>query len=1117
MLMKLRHSVKQIMALMMLLVLTACPEENFCVEADDWGYPKLFVDAKGRNIVGELASQVSEPFDSGQVIIDEQRIPVVITVDPADKWTAWLGMGDSSMSMVEQFLPTGRICHYKVPPDGTPDDWKPQVLKLNMGTCPDPITDIPDPDMYPDCVVPCWLQHGMGLYVGLAHNNGAKHDIVVTRHIPDTKKPWRPFDPDLDPITQNYDSDHQDRDGYLVKGVLDGPDGRELPGARRWDRLYFKIVDSYYDDNVGGYYVRLKEGTRSPEPGVLSRVMQTVLDPVNMLVERMYKGIVRNADFILAVQGALAIYIMFYGFTFVMGGGKGSTSDFVVRVMKIAVVMAMISEDSWEFFHSHLFTIFLDGTAQISSLLLSPFGDFDPYDPWYSLDQMLNKLYSSETTAKVLSTLLSNVTGFLYVIIIELGIVFFIIALVKAVLTYIVTYIMMTILIVIGPIMIVFLLFDKLDDLFKEWIGQFISYAMEIILLMAAVGMFGTLIVSFLEQTIGYRVCWENFFTLVVGPIDVFSLGFWFPSISDTQDFLWFDANQDGVREPDEGAMRYVDLPYLNPESSVDRIKIGEYMSESNFLSFSDVIIFLGAVFLMYHFLPIVPVIAEGLRGGKGKAGASAGGNALAGMFAQLPGLAFDSAKGAAGVLGAYRPDSLLGRGKGKAGGGSAGGGGRVRRGGVSGAVGTAVKAGGGAVAGDPTSLGASVARRSRRKAMTGAELEAAAKAAVKSVKGEKGKGVGKGKGVVSTAATDLAKDAKALEGSLAAQSLGTGAGKGGMSLAEELSSSKDKMKARSNAADAMAAAAAAKKALEGGDSEKGEGKGDDGEERLTAHRASIDTTGEALPMDAVGVDDVTLDLDGDLGGEDHVGLGGDDLAEQEHLAKLAAEEEERLAKLEAEEEERRRLALEEDEQKREQARLATIEEGKAIAAEGKAAAEEQAAKEEAAATTIQEAFRKYKGKKGSGLKGSAADAAKKAEEERKAQMGLGVTAADAAAGNTGDKEDQKAADKAVRDQSSVRQQEQAAAAQMERTEAEKRKLDEDFEQMRREMELKERAEAERKRQERARKEAQIRGLQAEIARKETQLAATVDDGHRRVLEGEIASLQQQISNITLD
>lgn len=669
-----------------------------CVEADDWGYPKVSVPAGTDGmppffVSGSYPMQSARAIDSNQIIIDSGQVPLVMTVGRRTQWTSWFGgaeinplgangLPDADRAWDGMRIVPNRECEYKVtnntavyPAPATSvfgDDLSPSVLwstisntdpqlfylgldnkyhwlgssSRNAESDADTIVLYNELQMVANRITPCYFRYGMGLYVGLAPDIGQgqakESDVVLTYHIPDAKVPGTPMDPNVAPsisagmsaaqadMSQNepklINMQYRGMDGYLVRGIP----SYELPNAESEDKLFFKILDQYYDDNSGGYVVKLKEGTRSAKPGPLETIVGVITDPVRIIMQRLYQGIVANPTFLGAVRAVLVLYIIFYGYQFMIGAGNWAEDrkTFMMKMIRIALIIGVMSPTSWDFFYNHLFKAFTDGVIEIAGLLMSPFADFDPDSPWYSMDRLMAKFFSGETAAKITSTIFSNFPlGILYVIVLYFAMALFMISLIKALGIYLISFIVMAILIVMFPIFFVFMLFERTRKLFDEWWNQMVAYGVQQLLLFASLGMFATLVVNYMERTIGYQVCWNIFADFDIFGVNanlspdlhLFDFRFWMPDISNEMGNIWIDANGDGRREflpTPETAYRYIDMPYFDP--IFDRDKIARYKTEKDFLDVIDLVLFLLVIFLMKAFMEFVKKISTTLKGGGG-------------------------------------------------------------------------------------------------------------------------------------------------------------------------------------------------------------------------------------------------------------------------------------------------------------------------------------------------------------------------------------------------------------------------------------------------------------------------------------------------------------------
>lgn len=705
---------KVLLGLMVLLLLSACGDKA-CVEADDWGYPKVWVPAgpdSDLTIHGQWEDQWVDPIDSGQVIIDADNVEILMDVSRGDQWTSWFGNkdfgnfaqkgdGEDQEFYKSTNIPNQECLYQEINTD--PYDLAPKVIKANKdGACPytDLVTKtlaisaevagtpahtaavtnlnntinavMAGQDAFVDCLVPCYFRYGMGLYLGLAWQNGGPEDIIVRKHIPDATHPG--FIGDINDSPAN-NAAGAGRDGHLLFGLPSDL----VHGATTRSRLYFTILDKFYEDNEGGYLVRIKEGTRSPDKGPFEEIVGFFQGLVDEIMERIYKGITSNDDYLAGVRAVLALVIIFFALSYMLGMVRDIRSEFVIKVLKIGVVAVMLTPASWDFFYNNLFTLFFNGAAEVSNMILGsvPLVAYDPQSPWYSVDYTLGLLLNDATSAKIWSLLLSNIVGILYIILLYASVILFFFSLLKAVIVYLSAYVAMACLLVVFPFFILFWLFGKTKELMEEWFAQMMAWSMQLIILFATLGMFLYIITYFMQQTLGFKVCWNTWWSWDIGDLHIYSFKFWLPDISPVMGNVFVDADGDGVRE---WVTRYIDIPYLDPTSS----KAKHFISGSNFLNFVDIMIFAAAIFLMKVFMEFVPKLSDALRGGSGGSGSTTSIDGVAEhIIKAVKGIAWDSEggvigrllKGTANVLKSFKKNAMAVAGEFNKGGGKSRGG----------------------------------------------------------------------------------------------------------------------------------------------------------------------------------------------------------------------------------------------------------------------------------------------------------------------------------------------------------------------------------------------------------------------------------------------------------
>lgn len=673
-------------ALLACLITTACtseiPEESRtdasateCVAADDWGDPKVFVKAQ-KNIdfsAGEsIGNQSVDWVDSGQILLEANNIPLTMSIGVNQQWTSWYN-GNVDPTKICQFT----------------DDNCPKIIKSQgLSTyCKDENGNPLAPqDMVADCFVPCWINHANGLYMLLGNS---PENIVYKR---DTSAAFENSDDpfyseNIDYETNElYDDAIQTRSsrsidimrtmdptlykGAPVIGATNSPDAftmhlgkialkNELtPNSRdlyltnetpakidssleTGNRLYFKIMDIFYADNAGAYKIRIHSGTRNADPGPLELVMGTIESVVNLAAEAIYKAVVSNADYIRIVQALLVLYIALYGAKFMLGmDNTHNVGNFLTHVFKVAIFIQLISPSSWEFFYVYFFRIFTEGVTGLLGLLASPFAAYDPHSPWYSLDTMLANVFSLETWIKISSLFFSHpILGIFMIIALGITMLYFLAALLSAALTYAQSYILMGFLLVLFPIMLLFILIKRTRWFFDEWVKQMVAIAIELILLFGALGLFSMLIMTYMEKTLGYRVCWMPIFGTEVHGSNaviphappflntILPLGVFLPNVTELKAENYRVGTDQITGEPIVET-RYLDAPYLDTENSERDKKQFEKVKNTRYfyLNILELLPLLFAVYLVHQFIArVLPDLSGNLRGGIAGASESAG------------------------------------------------------------------------------------------------------------------------------------------------------------------------------------------------------------------------------------------------------------------------------------------------------------------------------------------------------------------------------------------------------------------------------------------------------------------------------------------------------------
>jgi type IV secretion system protein VirB6 len=600
-------------------MLTNCGGDSACIDAEDFGFTKVTVSSRydPEKIVGTEANQVAPWVDKDLKLSGK---PLVIMVknwqygeDLNNKrvlsaWCPWWGTKIYSDTL-SPFCHRLRECKY-----------------LDNETCNSPVL----------LNAPCLMKRGMGLYADLDKRGADSPNTSVV-----TMKTPRGVTLHVGEPTENYIMYDFSGAGVMRRagGVVYNYDGDRSLNSSRLDyvngKLYFKILDSFYEDNNGQYVAVVKSGLHRPGDDIFELIKRLVQGRLfgsgdkddtslerNGIVRTIYYNIITAPGYSTAIRAALILYIMFSGILFLLGSISLTHTEVINRVLKVAIITALFTPSvSWDFFNQYIFLWIYEGSDFIVGILKDA-ANSGPGD-----SSILTFLTTPQIMAKLASLLFSTWQGFIYIIIYLIMLIFITMVMFNATVLYLTAQVMIGLLICLAPIFIAFYLFEKTKSFFENWLKQLISYAIQTIIVSAGI-LFMTLIIrNQIYNTLGFRVCLHEFpemnipgggglNNLVqgsdVGDVPIISIfSWWFPHIQSWDDKpikakipipkahfvtpedaaigFGLSNQQDGDYCEAYGCIgeRYPDLPFLDPNNPFE-------LRQMNILRSNEVIEFSG-------------------------------------------------------------------------------------------------------------------------------------------------------------------------------------------------------------------------------------------------------------------------------------------------------------------------------------------------------------------------------------------------------------------------------------------------------------------------------------------------------------------------------------------
>ncbi|WP_375359809.1 type IV secretion system protein [Candidatus Tisiphia endosymbiont of Nemotelus uliginosus] len=608
--------------------LSGCTGDR-CIDADDFGFIKFVISSryKKEELSGQQDNQSAPWVDSGYNVNGQPLTILVKTWDFAkgDKnspselsaWCAWYGQANNTNTLSE-FCKRLQECQFI---DG----------KMCTNSKDAKISN-----------APCLFKNGVGLYLLIAERGTDPNISLQTQRAPDGITAHLGV-----PTVNLYDLNKR---GELVKAGGISYQYQDVDKLQ-YDKspLYFKILDKFYDDNNGQYRVVIKSGVNDTRPDpieFLTNLIKVELfgnDKEKGLVRAIYENIIKTPGYRLSVSALLTLYIIFTGFSFLIGNVNLTHTELIVRIVKVSIVSTLLSStSSWQFFHDYLFVFFVEGVEQILQIIKQTAATGP--GSWNIIGLMI----APQTMAKLFSLLFVDPLGFIYIILFLIALYYIFMMVFKATVIYLTALIIIGIIIIMAPIFICFMLFGIIRSLFENWLRQLISYAIQPIILFTGLAFISMIIRTEIYSSLGFGVCKYDFPDL--GPINELfgsinedldtSLGdsifyWWFPSPMKGNNFSKIRADilvpvdhrvKDDSPEGSspEGRLclayeckenRYIELPFLDPVKDLTRIN---NFFNGKFVQLDGLLLIFVCVYLLSKFNDIAVSSAKFLSSTSG-------------------------------------------------------------------------------------------------------------------------------------------------------------------------------------------------------------------------------------------------------------------------------------------------------------------------------------------------------------------------------------------------------------------------------------------------------------------------------------------------------------------
>ncbi|MBA8753142.1 type IV secretion system protein [Wolbachia endosymbiont of Drosophila innubila] len=400
---------------------------------------------------------------------------------------------------------------------------------------------------------PCWFTNGHGAYLLFQTGKDDPNENLKLMR-----------DPQYPTVHLGYNSTAEGDNGFFTldrdNTKLKDRNCNELKLKKGW-KIYVKILDRYYLDNVGGYSFEFLSGVQQPSSfgffDYIYNYLKCVLlinenckehfnsnDPA--VAQAMFENIAeKSTSFHNFVLSLLVLFVMISSLLYLFGMIRETKHDMLIRMMKITLVIVLISPGSFRFFYDHFLVLFVKGLEQLISVITNfapnmntgSIAQGDEAKLFSFMEDMFNKFFAYSVWKKFAAFLHYQMWASLLMIpAIFIGIVLYFLLCVYAYIIFLSGFMGIAFLIAIMPLFLISILFSPLKSLFEGWIKFCISFCLQSIMIFTLLSLLASMIMNTFYRQLGFTVCYNKWFEVkLCAPKWVFG-GF---CIVDKQYFGW--------------------------------------------------------------------------------------------------------------------------------------------------------------------------------------------------------------------------------------------------------------------------------------------------------------------------------------------------------------------------------------------------------------------------------------------------------------------------------------------------------------------------------------------------------------------------------------------------
>ena len=299
--------------------------------------------------------------------------------------------------------------------------------------------------------------------------------------------------------------------------------------------LWYKILDpdGIYTNNIGSYNIDVTQTTKTNGFGAIFAQISSQISAgfssaskviFNNLICADNRSDLRYTcrDYLNSLHIILNLYLIIFGMMFIFGLIKVDYLDFLIRVVKISIIIILMKPDSYQFFYDYMFNAFV----KFSNFLIASITGGSSVNPFAFLGQSIAALLLDPITYfKIFALMFQGMLGLIVFILIIYGIITFVKAVFNALMVYMMSFVGIGMCIAVAPIFFVFILFKITQPLFDGWFKTIVRCTMEPAILFIGLILLNSMLVGIIQQLFNYSACFKCTLPFVFQIPGVFTLG----------------------------------------------------------------------------------------------------------------------------------------------------------------------------------------------------------------------------------------------------------------------------------------------------------------------------------------------------------------------------------------------------------------------------------------------------------------------------------------------------------------------------------------------------------------------------------------------------------------